>query len=334
LRAKNDGDGISDEGHEFFGELHEGIVHLGLNHGGGFGFEAPLLDVAADANDFGFHAEGDEMEVFADRIFVGEIGAGEEIVNNDDGGRVLVVLGSEIAAAFQRNAHGGLETGFGKIEQSLRHVLLRGGFGLAFDPEALGRHVNHGAGAERDGNGLHAGNGLHFGVELAETGARFVRSGVGVGRKGEDEGDGVVRGEARVGTPERDEAANHESGADEKDESESDFAGDENALQAMTRAAGAAAGFFEDFVEVGAGAFKRGDKTEKDSSEKRNSESEKEDARVKSDFASARESFGKSGDDSFGAVDSEQQAECAADAGEKQTFGEELAKHAQAASAE
>ena len=209
LRAEDDGDRVGNERHEFFGKLHEGIVHLRLDDGGGFGLEAPLLDVAADADDFGFDAERDEMEMFADGIFAGEVGPREEVVNDDDGGGVLVILRSEIAAAFERNAHRGLEAGFGEIEKSLRHVLLRSRLGLAFDPEALGGHVNHGAGAERYRNGLDAGNGLHLGVELAEAGACFGGSGVGVRGKRENEGDGVIRSEARVRAPECGEAADH-----------------------------------------------------------------------------------------------------------------------------
>jgi hypothetical protein len=334
LGAQNDGDGISDEGHEFFGELHERKVHLGLNDGGGFGFKTPLLDVAADADDFGFHAEGGEMKMFADGIFAGEVGAREEVINDDDDGGALVILRREIAAAAEGDVHSGLETGFGEIEERLRHVLLRGGFGLAFDPEALGGHVNHRAGAEGDGDGLHAGNGLHFGVELAEAGARFCGSGVRVGGERENEGDGVVRSEARVDTPKSGEAADHEAGADEKNESEGDFRDDKDLLDAMTHAAAAAAGFFEDFLQVGARAFEGGDEAENDSGEKRSGESEEENAGVDGDFVGAGKRFRQSGDDGFGAPDSKEQAEGAADASEEQAFGEELAENAKAAGAE
>ena len=102
----------------------------------------------------------------------------------------------------------------------------------------------------------------------------------------------------------------------------------------MACTAAAAARFFEDFVEVGAGAFECGDEAKEDSSEEGDGKREKQDARIEGDFAGARKSFGQSGDDGFGAVNSEQQTERAADASEKQAFGEELAKHAKATGTE
>src|SRR6202167_855973 len=67
--------------------------------------------------------------------------------------------------------------------------------------------MDHGARAERDGNGFDARNVVHFDAEEAQTRARFGGGGVGISGQGQNEGDRVVRIEAGIYAPQRGEAA-------------------------------------------------------------------------------------------------------------------------------
>ena len=133
-------------------------------------------------DDFDRHVEGREMDVLSDGILVGEIGACENIVNVDYHRRALVVLGCDEAAALDGDSHGLLKAGFHEIKHRLGHFLKIGGFWLALDPEGLRGIMDHRAGAQRDGNGLDAGDGTHGIVEVAQPGARCSGGGCGGGR--------------------------------------------------------------------------------------------------------------------------------------------------------
>ena len=76
------------------------------------------------ADDFGLHIELREIDVFANGIFMGEIGAGKNVVDVDDHRSVLVVLRSDEAAALERGSHGLLETGLDQIKHRLGHFVV------------------------------------------------------------------------------------------------------------------------------------------------------------------------------------------------------------------
>src|SRR5580692_11411159 len=106
--------------------------------------------------------------------------------------------------------------------------------------------MNHRTGAESYGNSLDAGNGTHPIVELAQSGARLGRSSGGSGRHREIEGDGVARGESGIHSPERGEAAKHQAGSNQQNQSHRQFESHEYLLQAMPLAARSAAALLED----------------------------------------------------------------------------------------
>ena len=152
--------------------------------------------------------------------------------------------------ALESDSHGLLETRFDQIKHRLRHFVIVGGLRLAFDPEWQRRVVNHRAGAERDGNSLHAGNRSHLVVELAQAGASFGGGGGGRRRHRQTEGDGVAGIESRIHAPQRGEAAQHQPRADQENQSHGDFDRHKDSLQPVTRAARAAAAFLEDLLQV------------------------------------------------------------------------------------
>ena len=131
--------------------------------------------------------EDRQIDVLSDGIFIREIGARENVVDVDDHRRVLVVLRRDEAAALEGDSHGLLEAGFHEIKHRLVHLLEVGRLWLALDPERQSGIMDHRPRAERDGNGLHAGDAVHFVVEVAQTGARFGGAGFGVGRQGQTE---------------------------------------------------------------------------------------------------------------------------------------------------
>ncbi len=125
--------------------------------------------------------------------------------------------------------------------------------------------MDHRAGAERYGNGLDAGDLMHFVVEVAQTGARFGGAGCGSGRKGQVEGDSVARIEAGIHAPKCRETANHQSGPDEQHQGHGYFDGDENSLEPMAGAAQTAAALLEHLLQIYARSFQRGSEAKSNS---------------------------------------------------------------------
>src|SRR5258708_4628094 len=187
-----------------------------------------------------------------------EIGARENVVDVHDHRRALVVLRRDEAAALEADSHGLLKAGFNEIEHRLGHVLEVGRLWLALDPERQRGIMDHRAGAECDGNGLDTGNAMHLVVEVAQTGARFGGAGWGGSWHGQTEGDWVAGIEAGIDPPERRETANHQSGADEQNQSHGYFDGDEDPLEPLAGAAQTAAALFEYLLQIHAGGFQRG----------------------------------------------------------------------------
>src|SRR5690348_13662165 len=146
---------------------------------------------------------------------------------------------------------------------------------MAFDPERYVGVALHGRRAHAGGSAGDAGNGFEGRIELPESVANLLRRrGDHLRGKSNTEINYLVRIVAGIDVPESDEAANHESGADEKNQRERGFGDDENSLEAMARAARAAAAFFERFAEIALRSFQRGRETEENSGEQGNDESE------------------------------------------------------------
>ena len=135
------------------------------------------------------------------------------------------------------------------------HVLDVGRLGLAFDPESLRRIVDHGARAESNGHSLDAGDGTHFFVEMTQPRATIGRSSLGISGQRQDKSNGVIGIESGIDAPKGGETAKHQAGADEQDQSHGYFDDDEYSLKAVARAAGTAATFFKNIVQVHAGSF-------------------------------------------------------------------------------
>ena len=265
LGAQHDGHGIRRQRHELFGKLHERIIELRLNCRTCVGVEPQLLHVAHHADDFRFHVEDREMDVLADGIFAGEIGARENVVDVDHHRRVFVVLRRDEAPALEGDSHGWLEAGFHQIKHRLGHVLNVVGLRLAVNPERQRGIMDHRAGTERDGNGFHAGNAVHFVVEAAQPRTRFRGAGCGRGRKRQHESDRVAGIEAGIDAPKRRQAANHQSRTDEQHQRHGYFDGDENSLQPVARAAQTAAALLEYLLQIHARSFQRGSEAKNNS---------------------------------------------------------------------
>ena len=121
--------------HQLRRQLHEGVVELRFDGGFRIVARAPLLEVADHPHDFRLVVELSEMDVLTNRVLTGEVRSREDVVDNDNRRRVLVVVVGDPAAADQRHAHRPLEAGFDQIEQRLAHVVIVGGLRLAFNPE-------------------------------------------------------------------------------------------------------------------------------------------------------------------------------------------------------
>lgn len=80
---------------------------------------------------------------------------------------------SEMNRPLQSQPHRFLKAGIHEREHRLVHILNGGRLRLAFDPEWQRGIVNHWSRAKRDRNCPDTRNGVHFLVEVAETGARF-----------------------------------------------------------------------------------------------------------------------------------------------------------------
>ena len=121
--AQHDGHNSGHQRHEFFRNLHEGIIELRLDRRFRIGIEPPLLHVADHAHDLGLHVKGAEIDALPYGVFMREISARENVIYVHDDWRVLVVLGRNEAAAFERDSHGFLKTCFSEIKQCRVHIV-------------------------------------------------------------------------------------------------------------------------------------------------------------------------------------------------------------------
>ena len=195
-----------------------------------------------------------------------------------------------------------------------------GGLGLALDPEGQRGIVDHGAGAERDGDGLDAGDGAHIVVELAQAGARLGGSGGGVDGKRQNEGDGVAGIEAGIDAPERREAAQHQPGADEEHQGQARLRRRRKFPAGGGGAAGAAAAFLEHLLQIDARNLERGGEA-KDNPANSESASVKSSTRESSETSSgARQSARQGAEHRPGAANGEQESQRAAEAAPAERF--------------
>ncbi len=159
---------------------------------------------------------------------------------------------------------------------------------MAVDPEEPFVIAGEGKSTPGKSNGLDAGSGFEFGLDIAECGA----NGIGIrihprGRKRKAEGKDFAGIETGIDVVESGEGANHEAGTEEKDEGKRNLGGNENALKAGALAIEAAAAFLKSLVRIAAGGAKGGRQAEEDARGKREKKSEEEDADVHANFAGA-----------------------------------------------
>ena len=170
-----------------------------------------------------------EMDVLADGIFIGEISARKNVVDVDDHRCVLVVLGRDEAAALERDSHGLLEAGFDQIEHRLRHVLISWR-ALGWPSIQKGKEESWIMGREPSVTDTACTPGM---VRILSSNWRRrarVSAELVVGAAGSDKLKVIAWLGLKPGfdAPQRRQAAHHQSGADEQNQSHGDFDGDEN----------------------------------------------------------------------------------------------------------
>jgi len=132
------------------------------------------------------------------------------------------------------------------------------------------------------------------------------------------------------------EGSNHEAGANEENQSESDLNNDEDAARAMLFAALAvgAAALPNAGAETDTGVFEDGDGAEEDAGENGDDEGEEENGAVNADFVDARDSGRGHGDEGAQGGEGEAQADGAAKQAENETFKKQFTGDAVGAGAE
>ena len=138
----------------------------------------------------------------------------------------------------------------------------------------------------------------------------------------------MIGAETRVDVPNRGEAANRESGADEENQGHGHLQDDKNGLGALAAAAGAAACFFESFVEAWVRGFEGRREAEEYPGEQGNAHGEEQDASVDGDFGGARQLLRENAEGRGSGPMREEESEAAACDGQQDAFGEQLADQA------
>src|SRR6185369_6233236 len=192
-------------------------------------------------------------------------------------------MGVEKAPAEKRNTHYAEIARLDNVVERPLHVRVIRGLRLSIDPEGavVFRAERNSAPGLR--HRLNSRSLCKFRVELANVGTdrfRRRRSLQHGGRKGESEGEYVIGAETRVNVPKRGKAANRESGADQEDQGHSHLQDDEHGLGTLAAGAGAAACFFETFLEARIGGFEGRREAEEDAGEQRDAHGEEQDSSV------------------------------------------------------
>ena len=144
----------------------------------------------------------------------------------------------------------------------------------------------------------------------------------------------AVRVEARIDTPQRLEAAQHQSRPDQEHEGERHFDGDECPLGPMASPTGPATRFPEDVLHVGVRTPHRGCKTEHDGCEEARGHREDQDSAVDRDIIGPRERAWQKGQGRASAGGRQQKPERPPECGENDALREELPHQARAARAQ
>src|ERR1700693_2374148 len=205
------------------------------------------------------------MDMLANRISPREIFACENVVNVNYYRRLLVVLWCDETTAQEGDSHRLLQAAFNETNHPLGHLLEMGGLWLTLDPEGQRGVMDHRARAERDGNGLDAGNGAQGIVEVAKSGACFGGGGCAGGRAGQREGNGVAGIEAGIDAPKRREGTHHQARADQQYQGHGNFAGNKHSLQPVASVAASAA-LLEYLLQIYARNLQRGSEAKNNSS--------------------------------------------------------------------
>src|SRR5579871_5325429 len=229
--------------------------------------------MADDADDFeqlavAAHLEVRHVDALADWVLAWKIFSREFFIHNRNGGRVLVVMVVEEAPAIERNFHHVEIVGLHDIAERPLHVAFARGFWFAVDPEELFVVRAHGKSRPGLRSGFDAGSGGEFSIKLAYLGADRIRvSAEHRWRQREPEGDDIGGIKAGIHAPQDDEAADHESGANQQDERHGHFGDHERALRAIARATASTAAFLERVMQMWVRSAERGDDAEENSRE-------------------------------------------------------------------
>jgi hypothetical protein len=142
--------------------------------------------------------------------------------------------------------------------------------------------------------------------------------------------------EAAVFAKESGEGLDHQGSADEQEQGNGNFAGDERAAESGDAGAGrcGASGFVENGIDVWAGELPGRGEAKENAGESCDCESEGECAQVKLNFVEARDVGGADGEENLQEPPAKERAGQATSDGEKQTFQNKLAKDARAAGSE
>ena len=118
-----------------------------------------------------------QVDALAERILVGEILLGKDLIDHDHQRRVFIVVGSEEPAVEQRNAHRLQIVRFDDVVDGPVHVVVVGRLRLPIEPEELLVITAQGDRSPCLGDRLDTWDGGEFVVEPTEGGADRIRVG-------------------------------------------------------------------------------------------------------------------------------------------------------------
>ncbi len=277
--------------------------------------------------------DGTGLDAFADRSVAGPVLVREGFVHNDNLLALVVVGVGEVSSGEERD--------FQRVEVARTDRSKFGDWcsfgvrGTAFDGEGdlVPRRYERQAATAADGgffdtrqSGDAPQNFAHEGGALRSGEIAILVGIIGV-REPHLRGDDVMRVEARTDLQELPEAAQEEAGADQKDQREGDFGGDQGAGDAhlALAGAGAAAAFSEAGDLIGAGGLQGGREAEDHASKNRNQKREEENAWADGHFTQARDICRREIQQGVFQHDHGKQSNASGNESEQYAFGEHLA---------
>ena len=124
--------------------LHAGDVDLRAQRLGVIEIEPPLLHVADDTDDLQLSSAAVHDDAFADGVLVRKESAREDVVDDGDERRVLIVLRGEEAPALERDVHHVEIAGLDDVVDGPVHAVFIRWFWLTVEPEELFVVARHG----------------------------------------------------------------------------------------------------------------------------------------------------------------------------------------------